>query len=860
MAVTSAAKSAPKVVSALRGLVDDAVDTGRKFADDPHISTRRPTAVAASENAEEQFLRVDVDALRDSPTRGGINPMEKTTEAMAKYPQFRSPVRNPEKRAATQVDMVSENLLDLYERVPDVVRTEGRKWYEGANKMARSLASKYNRPPEAAAGVIAALSPQKDWYMNASLADRVMRIYDNPGVFTDDMAETAKRIIKDKDAADLKAVSTKPFEELNAKQKAVYIRLRDETYGDRSYLEYSPSGDALGKVTTGKGNDAKAAWGSFNEISKAVRVLDDPSIDNISKQMGDAHKVRNFYNNIIDPMGDRGDITVDTHAVAAGLWEPLSGNSPQVGQAFGTAPGVASSSITGVQGSYPIYADGYRKAADEVGILPREMQSVTWEGVRSLFPASMKNNSKVTGSIEQVWKDVAQGKITREAGRDQIFEIAGGIDAPSWAKEQGFANIGALLGATVMGGGLMAMMPQGAEAGTISSIRTIADDVARRVSTASDEIAKKMREMPEIGAIEEEQAASLMDSPRPEVRRDAAVNTLALERAGHEIPEEMRSRALLELNASPPQEAAGRTAIDLEDDYQAREVMERLRANPRQTLPEQRQAQRDEQLLQGLLGKTTAAAAIGIGGLAAGSPESQAGPMSSGTRWLMRELEARSVQAKELQRTRDYLETQAASASGAGDTEMANQLMAEAQRLDERMVALESNPGSVQQAGYASPEALAATTAAAAGTMAIAPEVDTEIDRRVNEAVRGRQYKARTAQRKEKYQSLGSQLLSGMAEMIGGSSLAGVIPVLGQALDSAGTQRSGALAAITGATELAFGGGTDRAIERATAIAGAPAEQTEDMIGENVAAATGSPAAGAAVKTALSILPIGEPL
>jgi hypothetical protein len=700
MAVTSAAKSAPKVVSALRGLVDDAVDTGRKFADDPHISTRRPTAVAATENAEEQFLRVDVDALRDSPTRGGINPMEKTTEAMAKYPQFRSPVRNPEKRAATQVDMVSENLLDLYERVPDVVRTEGRKWYEGANKMARSLASKYNRPPEAAAGVIAALSPQKDWYMNASLADRVMRIYDNPGVFTDDMAETAKRIIKDKDAADLKAVSTKPFEELNAKQKAVYIRLRDETYGDRSYLEYSPSGDALGNVTTGKGNDAKAAWGSFNEISKAVRVLDDPSIDNISKQMGDAHKVRNFYNNIIDPMGDRGDITVDTHAVAAGLWEPLSGNSPQVGQAFGTAPGVASSSITGVQGSYPIYADGYRKAADEVGILPREMQSITWEGVRSLFPASMKNNAKVTGSIERVWKDVAQGKITREAGRDEIFEIAGGIDAPSWAKEQGFANIGALLGATVMGGGLLAMMPQ----------------------------------------------------------------------------------------------------------------------------------------------------------------ESEAGTMSSGTRWLMRELEARSVQAKELQRTRDYLETQAASASSAGDTEMANQLMAEAQRLDERMVALESNPGSVQQAGYASPEALAATTAAAAGTMAIAPEVDTEIDRRVNEAVRGRQYKARTAQRKEKYQSLGSQLLSGMAEMIGGSSLSGVIPVLGQALDSAGTQRSGALAAITGATELAFGGGTDRALERATAIAGAPAEQTEDMIGENVATATGSPAAGAAVKTALSILPIGEPL
>jgi hypothetical protein len=34
--------------------------------------------------------------------------------------------------------------------------------------------------------------------------------------------------------------------------------------------------------------------------------------------MGERHKVRNFYNNIYDPNSPYGDVTIDTHAVAAG--------------------------------------------------------------------------------------------------------------------------------------------------------------------------------------------------------------------------------------------------------------------------------------------------------------------------------------------------------------------------------------------------------------------------------------------------------------------------------------------------------------------------------------------------------------
>lgn len=397
------------------------------------ISTRFPTAVAATEDPLAQNLIINTDAMRVSPKA-----FAKNADIVGGYNTTKTRARSPEGRSQAFIDEAADNLLYIYNNVRPEVRDVSKQWYVGANRIANELAEKYGVSVETASGVLASLSPQKDWYQNASLAERVLSVYRNgtKAPLPAEAIATARQIYGGKQYADdLKAVETKPFEALNDSQKAMFIRSYDQTFNDRGYDIISPTGERVGPAMTKAGNPGVTAWGSNNEIAKAIRVIEDPSIENISRQMGQQHKVRNFYNNIVDPMyaqGDPslGDITVDTHAVAANLMKPLGGSALEVTHNFGGA-GSASSALSGAQGTYGLGADAYRKAAAEAGVMPREMQSITWEAIRGLFPASFKTKGNVA-DINAVWDLYNKGRISKDAARELIVEKAGGMDDPDW--------------------------------------------------------------------------------------------------------------------------------------------------------------------------------------------------------------------------------------------------------------------------------------------------------------------------------------------------------------------------------------------------------------------------------------------
>lgn len=450
------------------------------------ISQRYPTAVAALDDPVEaaragQPLIIDPAAMRES----GPALFEKNIEAYTRLPQLPTGrARAPETRLEAAIESEADQLRYLYDQYPEELRGRAKQWYDGANRFAQDLSSRYGTSLEGASGVLAALSPQKDWFMNASLADRVLgglRTARVQQTADSDMVKTARRLFaKEADRADLEAFETMPFDELTARQKAMWVRAFDETHTPRSYNIMAPEGEVMGPALKKSGDEAKVAWGSLSEIGKAIQVAENPSLENISALMGQQHKVRNFYNNIVNPNAAlenpmTGDVTIDTHAVGAGLLSPVTGASPEVAQAFGGV-GTGGSAITGARGTYGFHADAYRRAATDLGLQPRELQSITWEAVRSLFPAEWKTKKNIA-DIGKVWDQFQNRRITLGDARDKIVELAGGIDSPDWARvNQAFVSAGIPLAA---GYGVLA--PEEAQAGPMGSLARVADIPTQRV-------------------------------------------------------------------------------------------------------------------------------------------------------------------------------------------------------------------------------------------------------------------------------------------------------------------------------------------------------------------------------------------
>jgi hypothetical protein len=408
------------------------------------IAQRYPTAKRALEDPLTENLVIDADAIRQGGLLGrNVDALMETT------PGVRTKAKTAEGKLKAYQEHVADNLKYLYGQMPGHAADVAKNWYMGANRIASGLSNKYDSSIEQAAGVIAALSPQKDWYQNVSLAERVFEGYRAASgnyVRPDKKHAKTLKSLYDQDhyKGDVKAVLTRNFADLTDNQKAMWVRSWDQAFSDRGYDVIAPTGETIGPALTQKGEKATTAWGSNNEIAKAIRVIENGDADNVSRQMGSAHKVRSFYNNIVAPeyareLPDIADVTMDTHAVGAAQLMPLSGSSPAVSANFGTLKGVPNSSFTGTRGTYGLNADAYRKAAKELDKMPREVQSVTWEAVRSLYPAKWKNVDNTT-AIKGIWDDYQKGRINLDTARSLILEKAGGVDAPDWARGRGAAD------------------------------------------------------------------------------------------------------------------------------------------------------------------------------------------------------------------------------------------------------------------------------------------------------------------------------------------------------------------------------------------------------------------------------------
>lgn len=412
------------------------------------VSTRIPTAKGLDYDPHGRSdMRIDLEAAKSHPES-----YAKNSALIADHPGMNTTrLRSPDAISNRFVQHLKDNILHIHdtmkEQMPDVV-DRAKNWYDGANKIAKNMAEQYGYSHRQMAGVLAALSPQKDWYQNADLARRLMDTVTKHGnqSATPEMKAWGQKYVaaqmKDKDVPKastidfqkaVESIGDRPLAQItDPYERAVWVRMHDEAHNPKHYRVVTPEGELGDVMKTDKGKPQKIGWGSFPEIGKALKMLREDTTSNISSSLGERHKVRNFYNNIISPNSTNGDVTVDTHAIAGALMRPLGGSTKHVAQGLGVG-GASSSNATGVHGLYAHYADAYRQAAAERGLLPRQMQSITWEGTRGLFSPEQRRNDTFTKSIDDQWRQYAKGKTDATTTRRSIVDAAGGIRAPEWA-------------------------------------------------------------------------------------------------------------------------------------------------------------------------------------------------------------------------------------------------------------------------------------------------------------------------------------------------------------------------------------------------------------------------------------------
>lgn len=408
------------------------------------ISTRNPTAKAPTADPKADQLSIGGTEFK------GSSVYEHNTDLVRSYPGFKNTQGlSTDDAAEKYIDQSTGNLLFLHDSVPAEIRERSKLWYDGANNIANQWSERYGVSRPQVAGMMAALSPQKDWFQNASLAERMLDVMTKQYStrMTSEMEAAQKRIASlasGKNAELFAKIQGKRLDELtDPVERAIWVRLYDEAHNPRQYRIITPEGDLGDFVTKKNGARAGAGWGSLVEISKAVRAFDSGGDRaQLSDIMGERHKIRNFYNNIEVPNAPFGDVTIDTHAVAAAHLRPHAGGTLEVAHNFKNAIdkrdalagalAAKGSAKDGVQGTYGLNVDPVRRAAEARGLLPREMQSVTWEAVRSLFPDTFKN-AKNNAKLNAIWSEFDAGNISLDEARKAIIQAAGGIDAPSWA-------------------------------------------------------------------------------------------------------------------------------------------------------------------------------------------------------------------------------------------------------------------------------------------------------------------------------------------------------------------------------------------------------------------------------------------
>ena len=365
-----------------------------------------------------------------------VNALKKTSNKAKRAELFARISETTQQIFDGMVDAMAQNVLAVYDTLTPEFVQASKEWYVGANRTANELARMYNLTVEQAAGILAALSPQNEWFNNIAVAERVIEVMTNhrDTPFSQEILDkaVAKNTTKGKPSSwanDLielygkhqgKTLNQLQAEGVPMTVQSILLRAIDQALYPGKVAMTTPDGDFFAFDST------PIRWSSPVEIAKSMDMFLNPDIENIRTQLGKGNKVRNFYNNIVDPRSANPYVTADTHAAAVALGVPMSSED---------AGGIGL--FNGGQSMvYMAIKEAYIKAAEVAGIQPREMQSITWEAVRTGLNNKNRSKAQIQSNVTKLESLLDDESMTPYERARRII-IDNRTENPGWATQRG---------------------------------------------------------------------------------------------------------------------------------------------------------------------------------------------------------------------------------------------------------------------------------------------------------------------------------------------------------------------------------------------------------------------------------------
>lgn len=395
------------------------------------VSTRRPSApnYAVYGNPDEELILQSGEAMRLTP-EGFAKNMEQLAEApfladmAGASPDeiYKAAVR----RGADNLKFIAEDLMEPQKAV------DAMDWYPTAHILGKDYAARINKPDAAGWGGLAVTSPQTPWPVNVARVDRMTQMLADkfmvdPAGFKrwaarrEAMRPEQRGAVYSQGMPYMQRVMETPFNELETDMdRYARIVMADASRFPSSVPNITPKGEFYGEF-------GPITWGTSREIGSALRIMDDPSMANIRRELTGGGKVPSFFNDIATPYTGLPTATMDTHSAGAFSLFPGGGKDPIVyrgmglGAPKGLPPAAYSSSATGSKGLYGAMVDAHALAAKELGLdRVNAVQSMTWEGVRDLWGDSAK-----TPALKKAIAEIQRTSRTPEEMRFRVAELLG---------------------------------------------------------------------------------------------------------------------------------------------------------------------------------------------------------------------------------------------------------------------------------------------------------------------------------------------------------------------------------------------------------------------------------------------------